>query len=197
MKKYLREYIYTNFKNIVMIFTFIIIGIAMGIIIFNTSEEVVKNEIVQNAKNIIDISKNQNFEGINIIINSISLNFIMITIIYFAAVTLIPRVIINIISMLRGISIGLYIPVLFSIFGIGNGFIALIILIIIPNIINISSYIYLCSNAIIFNKKIIDEGFKISVFLYEITKIIIAFSLILLSVILEQVGVIIIIGNFA
>lgn len=168
----------------------------MGIVIFNVSDGSVKNEIIQNVKNTIDISKNQNFEGINIIINSVSSNLAIIIIIYFSAVTLIPKLLINMISMLKGISIGLYIPVLFNIFGLGNGLLVLFLLIVIPNIIYISSYIYLCSNAIIFNEKIIAEGFKISIFCCELVKIVIAFSLMLASVILEQISVMIIISHF-
>lgn len=196
MKKYLKDYIYNNSKNIFTIFLFIVIGLVVGIFIFNVSDENLKQEIIQSIRNTLYISKNNNFEGINIIINSLSTNITLICIIYFISLTLIPRLLINLVSMLKGISLGLYIPVLFNIFGISNGIISLLILIVIPNIIYISSYIYLCNNAILFHKKILEEGFKFSNFCLESVKVVITFSLMLASVILEQISVIIIISRF-
>lgn len=196
MKKYLKDYIYENFKVIFAIFLFIIIGLVLGIFIFNISEETVKSGIIQSAKSTLEIAKEEKFEGINIILNSIVMNFFVILIIYFSSITLIPKALINIVSILKGISLGLYIPVLFNIFGISNGILSLIIYIIIPNIIYISSYIFLCNNAILFHNKIIEEDFKLSNLCFEMIKIVIVFSLMLVSVILEQVAVMVIINNY-
>lgn len=196
MKKYLKEYIYINFRNIFTIFLFIVIGLVVGIAIFHSSGENVRNEIINNAMNTLNIAKNQNFEGINIIINSIKMNFCIILIIYFASITLIPKLLINIVSLLKGISLGLYIPVLFNIFGISSGIFSLILLIIIPNLIYIAPYIFLSNNAILFHDKIINEDFKISTIFSEAIKIVIVFSLMLVSTMLEQIAAMVIIGNY-
>lgn len=196
MKKYLKEYIYSNFNNIFTIFLFIIIGLVVGIVVFHTSNETVKTDIINNAINTLDIAKNKNFEGINITINSICMNLFVIFTIYFASITLIPKLLINMISLLKGISLGLYIPVLFSIFGISNGILSLVLLIIIPNLIYITSYIFLSNNAILFHDKIIKENFKISFICIEAIKIVIVFSLMLVAVMLEQIAAVVIIGNY-
>ena len=127
MKKYLKEYIYENLKSIIIILSFIIIGLVVGIISFNISNQEIKTEIILSVKNTLDIAKNENFEGINILFNSIGINIFVISIIYFSAVTLIPKLFINLVSFFKGISLGLYIPILFNIFGIGNGILSLIL----------------------------------------------------------------------
>lgn len=192
MKKYLKNYIDNNLKNIFTIFSFIIIGLVLGIFIFNISNESDKIDIVESAKKILDISKSENFEGINIIFNSLKSNILIITIVYFAALTLIPQILINLISMIKGISLGIYIPVLFNIFGINNGILVLLILIIIPNLIYILAYIFLCNNSILIHRNIIEEGIKFSTFCFEIVKVVITISLMLVAVILEQISVIVI-----
>ena len=83
MKKYLKDYIYNNFKNIFTIFIFIAIGLVVGIFLFNISDESAKSQIIQSVRNTLDLSKNKNFEGVNIIINSLTTNISLIIIIYF------------------------------------------------------------------------------------------------------------------
>jgi len=196
MKKYLRDYIYNNIKNIFTIFFVVVIGLVVGIVLFNISEVSIKNEIIQSVTNTLNVSKSKNFEGINIMMNSLTTNMFLIGIIYFISLTLIPKLLINLVSLLKGVSIGLYIPVIFSIFGVGNGILVLLILIIIPNIVYIASYIYLCNNSILFHERISEEGFKISTLCLECIKVVITFSLILVSVILEQISVSLIISRF-
>lgn len=196
MKKYLKEYIYENLKSIIIILSLIIIGLVVGIISFNISNQEIKTEIILTVKNTLDISKDENFEGINILFNSIGINIFVISIIYFSAVTLIPKLFINLVSFFKGISLGLYIPILFNIFSIGNGILSLILLIILPNIIYISAYIYMCNNSILFHNKVIEQGIKLSIICVEIFKIVITLALFIGSVILEQIGIYIVINNY-
>lgn len=196
MKKYLKEYIYENLKSIIIILSFIIIGLVVGIISFNISNQEIKTEIILSVKNTLDIAKNENFEGINILFNSIGINIFVISIIYFSAVTLIPKLFINLVSFFKGISLGLYIPILFNIFGIGNGILSLILLIILPNIIYIAAYIYMCNNSILFHNKVVEQGIKLSIICVEIFKIVITLALFIGSVILEQIGIFVVINNY-
>lgn len=196
MKKYLKEYIYENLKSIIIILAFIIIGLVVGIISFNISNEDIKTEIISTVRNTLDISKNENFEGINILFNSIGTNLFVISIIYFSAITLIPKIIINIVSFFKGISLGLYIPILFYIFSIGDGILSLIFLIILPNIIYIAAYIYMCNNSILFHNKVIEHGIKLSIVCVEFFKIVITLALFIASVILEQIGIFVVINNY-
>lgn len=196
MKKYLKEYIYENLKSIIIILSFIIIGLVVGIISFNISNQEIKTEIILSVKNTLDIAKNENFEGINILFNSIGINIFVISIIYFSAVTLIPKLFINLVSFFKGISLGLYIPILFNIFGIGNGILSLILLIILPNIIYIAAYIYMCNNSILFHNKVVEQGIKLSIICVEMFKIVITLALFIGSVILEQIGIFVVINNY-
>lgn len=196
MKKYLKEYIQENINSIIVILLFIIFGLVVGIFCFNISNKEIKNEIILNVKNTLDIAKSENFEGINIILNSIGVNIFIIAIIYFSAITLIPKILINITSFLKGVSLGLYIPVLFNILGVSEGVVSLILLIVLPNIIYIAAYIYMCNNSIIFHEKVLEHGIKFSIVCLESLKIVITFALIISSIILEQVGVFIVINNY-
>ena len=196
MKKYLKEYIQENFNSIIMIVLFITIGLVVGILGFYISDEIIKNEIILNVRNTLDIAKNENFECINILLNSFVTNIFIIAIIYFSTITLIPKILINLTSFFKGISIGLYISILFSIFGIYDGIIALFFLIVLPNIIYISAYIYMCNNSIIFHNKVLKHEVKVSIICLECIKLVIALVLIISSIILEQIGVFIVINNY-
>ena len=73
MKKYLRNYVEDNINNIIMIFLCIIIGLVIGIIIFNTSDINTKDQLIKGVNETLEISKNDNFECIDILYNGIIL----------------------------------------------------------------------------------------------------------------------------
>ena len=140
MKNYLFKYTKENYKTIKTLVFCLVIGMIMGIIVFNIIDNSIKNELIHNVKTTLDIAKNKNFEGINIIKNGI-----------------ISNALICFFNLLKGISIGIYISTLFSIFGTGNGLLALILIVLLPNLIYIPSYIYVCTNAINFHYSVLFE----------------------------------------
>lgn len=184
----IKEYVSENFKIIIVLLSCIIIGLVVGIFVYQFISEGTKVELVKTLKQTLDYSKQENFQGINVIKNGMVSNIILIIIIYFSAITLIAPGIVSSINVFKGFAIGLYIPTLFQVFGFGNGVLALFLLVIIPNIIYIPAFIYISINSLKFHYDILDNNCenKISLTFKEGCKLIMGFSVIALSVILEQ-----------
>ena len=172
MKKYFKEYISQNFKVLTILFICLIIGIVMGVAIYHILDDGVKTELINTMKSTLDLTKQE--------------NIILTLIIYLISLTLISPYLISILSITKGFAIGIYIPTLFQIFNFGNGILAMILLIIIPNLVYIPSYVYMCTNSINFNYNLINGENKMSLVVKEIIKIVVGFSLMFLGVILEQ-----------
>jgi uncharacterized membrane protein SpoIIM required for sporulation len=116
-------------------------------------------------------------------------NGILVLILYFSSITLIAPGLVCMTNIFKGFSIGLYIPTLFCVFGFGNGIIALFLLVIIPNLIYIPAFIYLSINSVSFHYELIEakgNGGSIKITIKEMYKLILGFSVIALSVIIEQ-----------
>lgn len=188
MKKYLMNYIKENLKVLSVFIICILIGVISGIIVYVFSVNGTKEELKSVIVNTLEISKQDNFEGINVIKNGITTNLILIFLLYFSTITLISPFIISVLNFIKGFSIGIYIPIIFAIFGISKGMLVIILLILIPNIFYIPAYVFLSTNALNLHFNIINKnGSKVSILIKQIIYIIAAFSFILLSVILEQI----------
>lgn len=187
MKKKIMEYIEQNFKNIVVVSGSIILGIIVGIILYQVISSGIQNDLVRTMKNTLELTKSENFEGINIIKNGMISNLILVAVIYLMSLTLISPYLISMLSFFKGLSIGMYIPTLFNIFGISKGLLAMLLLIIIPNLVYIPSYIYLSVNSIRFHYSLLGNESKMIVFTKEFFKVVLGFSVMFLGVILEQV----------
>lgn len=188
MLNYIKEYVNDNFKSIVVLLFCIIIGLVVGIFIYQLTSEDIKLELTQTLTQTLEKTKKENFQGINIIKNGMISNIILIVIIYFSSITLISFGIVSGVNLFKGFAIGLYIPTLFQVFGFGNGILALFLLVIIPNIIYIPAFIYISVNCLKLNYNILDKNISnnISLIFKEGCKLIMGFSVIALSVIIEQ-----------
>lgn len=188
MLNYIKEYVNDNFKTIMFFLTCIIIGLVVGIVVYQFILEDTKIELVKTLNQTLEYTKQEDFQGINVIKNGMISNIILIVIIYFGAITLIAPGIVSIINVFKGFAIGLYIPTLFQVFGFGNGVLALVLLVIIPNIIYIPTFIYLSINSLKFHYNILGKNKenKISLIFKEGCKMVMGFSVVALSVILEQ-----------
>lgn len=187
MFEYIKRYIEENFKNIVVLFGFLVIGIIFGLIFYQFLPLGTKEELVNTLRTTLDLCKNENFESINVIKNGVMSNSILVLVIYASALTLIAPVIICITCVFKGFSIGLYIPTLFEVFGLGNGILSLFLLVIIPNIIYIPAFMYLAVNSINFHFNLVNSNInRFKLVLSEVGKLIIGISIIVLSVIVEQ-----------
>ena len=188
MLNYIKEYVNDNFKSIVVLLFCIIIGLVVGIFIYQLTSEDIKLELTKTLTQTLEKTKKENFQGINIIKNGMISNIILIAIIYFSSITLIAFGIVSGVNLFKGFAIGLYIPTLFQVFGFGNGILALFLLVIVPNIIYIPAFIYISVNCLKLNYNILDKNISnnISLIFKEGCKLIMGFSVIAFSVIIEQ-----------
>lgn len=189
MLKILKEYVNSNFKKIAVLLSCLLIGLVIGIVLYKFLDNNIKVELIKTLKTTLDYSKSDDFEGINIIKNGLVSNAILVFFIYVSALTLIAPAMICIINGFKGFAIGLYIPTLFEVFGVGNGILTLLILVILPNLIYIPSYIYLSINSLDLHYYIIDRGVKeirVNFFAKEIYRLVLGFSMISLCIIIEQ-----------
>ena len=114
-------------------------------------------------------------------------NILLTGVIYLLALSFICPYLIGSLSLLKGFSIGLYVPTIFYIFGLKNGIIATSLMVVLPNIFYIVSFIYSCTNAYNLNLKLMNkEGTKIMIIAQEIIRIAVSFSFVFLGVFIEQ-----------
>lgn len=188
MKEYLKVYIEENYKIIKIIGMCFLIGLVVGVIFFGFVNDGIKNEFIGSLKNTLDLSKNNNFESINIIKNGIVANFILLFIIYFCSITLIAPILICMVTFFKSFSIGLYIPIIFNVFGASKGIIVTLLLVVLPNLLYIPAFIFSSTNAIKFHYSLFENKESGILFnlIRELVYIFIAFSIIILSVVVEQ-----------
>lgn len=188
MKEFLKKYIEENYKILKIISICFIIGLVVGILVYAFINDGIKNEYIKTLKNTLDLSKDSGFENVNIIKNGMISNGILLFIIYFCSITIIAPMLICMTTFFKSFSIGIYIPVIFNVFGVSKGFLVTLLLVIIPNILYIPAYIFSTTNAIkfhyfLFEKK--DTGVIFGL-LKELIYVFISFSIIILSIVLEQ-----------
>ncbi len=193
MKKYLYKYIYDNSKMIITILSLFLIGIVMGIVGFNFFEDVTKQEFITIMKDMLNNTKSDNFETVNVIKNGIRSNLLYIIIIYFFSFTFFTKQATYIINTCRGIIIGGIVAILFNIFKPLDAIIILFVYVILPNLLYIPSCIYTTVNSILLNKKIFEEeNNKLYMITSEMVKIFCSFSVMFLGVFIEQLALILI-----
>ena len=187
MKKYLRNYIEENFKILSIIFFCIIIGLVVGIIFYNIINPTLKEEIIKSMRQTLELTKQENFTGINVIRNGMVANAVLVMIIYLISLSLITPYLMSVLSISKGLAIGVYIPTLFQIFGPSKGIVALLLLVVLPNLIYIPAYMYISANSLRFNYGIISkENSRTSLVVKESVKLLIGFSIMFLSIVIEQ-----------
>lgn len=187
MKKYLRNYIEENFKILSIIFFCIIIGLVVGIIFYNVINPTLKEEIIKSMRQTLELTKQENFTGINVIRNGMVANAVLVMIIYLISLSLIALYLMSVLSISKGLAIGVYIPTLFQIFGPSKGIVALLLLVVLPNLIYIPAYMYISANSLRFNYGIISkENSRTSLVVKESVKLLIGFSIMFLSIVIEQ-----------
>lgn len=188
MKRYLSKYINENTRGIVIFLGLILIGILVGIISYNFIPQTNKQELLNSIKTTLDLSKQSDFNGIDILKNGLTSNLFLISIIILASLTFIAPIILCVIFAIKGFALGIYIDILFNIFGFGNGLLTMLLLVIIPNIFYLPAMIYIGVNALNFHYNISDKS--TSSYLTPIVKqcyqLCIAMAIIILSIIIEQ-----------
>ena len=186
MNKSIQKYIVENLHTILKLLIIYAIGIVIGIILFNLSS--IKTDYVDIVKNVFDSVNEENFKSINVILNGLKNNILFISLLYLSLITLIAPIVVCVLMMLKAVITGIYICCLFSVLGIGNGLIAVFLSVILPLLFTLSAYIFISTNIINLYISFTSDGkIEIKDILKNIYWLIISFSLISLSVVLEQV----------
>lgn len=185
MNKNIQKYVAENISIISKILLFYVSGVILGIILFIFTD--IKAEYIDIVKNILEQTKQENFESINVIANGLKNNLFFIGIIYSSIITIISPLIIMTIIVLKAIVTGIYVCTLFSIFGILKGLGVIILNVLLPLLLSLTGFIIISTNAINIFKDI-NLGNKIGI--KEAIKqgywFIISFSLISFSIVVEQ-----------
>ena len=191
IKKWLKEYIEINKKDITFVVSFLILGIITGICIYIFLSNDVKELAVNSVKEVFDLSKSDGYVKTNIILNGIKGNIVLIIALSILSVTLFGKWVMYGIITLKGISLSLYTIFLFKIFGPLWGILVSFLLVILVNIIYIPALIYvvvtfLDINFNIFKVKVSNNNF--SVFYKTAFNAFIAFLLMFSSTAVEQIS---------
>lgn len=185
MNKSVQKYIAENLSTILKILSIYVIGVIIGIILFVFTD--IKTEYVDIVKNIFEQTKQENFEGINVIANGIKNNFFFIGILYLSMLTIISPIILSAVILLKAIVTGIYSCTIFCIFGMIKGILVFLLNVVLPVILALMGYVVICTNIIcIFNSINTGEKIPLKEVLKQIYWLVISVSLIVFSSVIEQ-----------
>lgn len=189
LKKLISEYVYQNKKIVVGLFICIAIGVLSGLIMYLLSNDNVKENLENQMIEAIKLSDNGEYIKTGIIYNGIRNNLIYILIMFALSIMLYGSLIIYLLYILKGISIGIYIATLFSMFGIGWGLLVIFILVILVNLVYLPGIVFIGITLINYNLNIMEyrsETKKITSFSKVLFNIIFGLLIIFSSIIVEQ-----------
>lgn len=188
MKRYLLKYIDENIRSIIIFSFLILIGIVVGLISYNFLGDQNKVNMLNTIKSTLDLSKKSDFEGISVLKNGISFNFLLIAVVFLSSLTIIAPIILSVINFLKGFSIGLYTAIIFSIFGVTNGMLVTFLLVLLPSIIYLPIFIYIGVNAINFNFEVTknEQSGYLKCIVKQGYQLLISSAFIIVSIIIEQ-----------
>lgn len=190
LKKWFKEYYISNKQDILIVLSFILIGILIGCGIYIFSSNAVKQLAISEVREVFEISKSETYIKTNIILNGIKADVILICILSFLMLTLFGKYLIYFVMILKGVSISLYAIMLFKIFGPLLGSLVVFMLVIVVNLIYLPALIYITVTFLEVNFNLFKAKIN-NINALEITRIIlaIAFSFIVMfsSVVVEQI----------
>lgn len=190
LKKWIKNYFVNNKYDVLLFVAIITIGVFIGISTFLLSGEKTQGIVVESVTGVLDLSVKEEFIKANIIADGLKSNLVLILIMIFFSITLFGKWGIYIIMLLKGIGIGIYIAVLFTVFGFWWGLLVNMLLVIIINLIYIPSLIYIAVSLVGLNFyafKTRNDGLTSKQIFRTILDIFMGFVLIFSSVILEQI----------
>lgn len=180
-----------NNKYGVAVFSFIIFtGIVIGITTFLVADNDTRRMATEAVTGVLDLSAKEEFIKADIILNGLKSNLIFIFILFIFSMTLFGKWGIYISVLIKGIALGIYISILFNVFGFGYGLLVNILLVLLVNIIYIPSLIYICITLYNLNFDIFkmrNSGNISNSIIKSIFEVFIGFVLIFSSIIVEQI----------
>jgi len=190
LKSYILKLLKENKKSIKVFVFCILLGLATGFISFNFLSATNKQELVNSVKITLDICKNENFEKVSILQNGLKSSLYTIILFLVVSTTIVAPIVFCCIYFLKGFAIGIYISVIYSIFGFWNGTLSNFLINIIPNLVYIPVYIFIGIKTIDFHYNIcctnpLREKFKKLIYLGYLY--IISMPFFFLSIVIEQI----------
>ena len=181
MKKYIQE----NIETIIKFGMICVAGILLGIIMYSFAD----SSYIDIIKNIFDQSKNEDFNGINILVNGLKNNVIYVGVCYLTLMFIYTPLALLFLIILKCTSIGIYMCSIFSLFGFSKGIICVLVGVILPDIFCLFGYILISTNILDVYKRI-KEGTKIRLYngINFVYILLISISLISFSIVIEQLS---------
>jgi hypothetical protein len=190
LKNYILKLLKENKKSIKVFIFCLLIGLATGIISYNFLSEDNKVQLVNSVKTTLDICKGENFERVSILQNGLKSNLYTIILFIAVATTIVAPLIFCAIYFLKGFAIGIYVSVIYSIFGFWNGTLSNFLINIIPNLIFIPAYIFIGLKTIDFHYFICGDSNivdKLKRLIYLGYSYMIGMPFFFLSIVIEQI----------
>lgn len=189
LKKWIKEYIAINKREILIVIGLLLLGIVIGIGAYVFSSSEIKQMAIESVKKVLDISKEETYVKTNIIKNGIKTNLITICLLAGLSVMLFGKYVIYGLTILKGAAISLYTIVIFNVFGPLLGIVVTLLLVILVNILYIPAFIYLVVtflevNFNVFKIKLNSNGYNV----YKLLLAVFVGSILMFSsVIVEQI----------
>lgn len=189
MKSYILKLFEENKKSIKVFAFCLLLGLATGFISYNFLSADNKHELVNSVKVTLDICKNENFEKVSILENGLKSNLYTIIMFLAVATTIVAPIVFCAIYFFKGFAIGIYMSVIYSIFGFWDGTLSNFMINIIPNLIFIPAYIFIGLKTIDFHYYICGDSTlkeKLKRLMYLGYSYILAMPFFFLSIVIEQ-----------
>lgn len=183
------EYIYQNKKIVVGLFICITIGVLSGLVIYLFSNNDIQKNLQNQMTEAIKLSDNGEYIKTEIIYNGIRNNIIYILIMFALSVMLYGSLLIYFLYLLKGITIGIYISTLFSVFGMWWGLLVILLLVLLVNLVYLPGLVFIGITLINYNLDIMEyrnETKKVTNFSKVVFNITFGLLIIFSSIIVEQ-----------
>jgi len=189
LRKLISEYVYQNKKIVVGLFACIIIGVVSGLAIYLLSNNDIKDKLSNQMLDAIKLSDNGEYIKTEIIYNGIRNNVVYILIMFALSIMLYGSLLIYFLYILKGISIGIYVATLFSIFGFWWGLLVILLLVVLVNVVYLPAIAFIGVTLINYNLDIMEyrnESKKVINFSKVIFNVSMGLLVIFSSIIVEQ-----------
>ncbi len=184
----IKEHIFNNKKEYMIVSLLFIIGIFLGVLFVNHVQEAQKLEITTYLSTFMDKMKNtENLNHMELLKNSMGQNIMLAIILWFFGTTVIGLPVVFGLVLYRGFCLGYTIAVCITIMGLPQGILLVLILLLLQNILFIPAILALAVSGFKLYKSIIKdrnkENVKIEVVRHTIFSLIMLLVLVLSSVI--------------
>ncbi len=190
MKKYIINFIKDNKQSIKVFMFFVLLGLATGILSFNYINEISLNEFINSFSDTLNIASTEGIDSIPILSNTFFNILILYLFFLVSSLMIISPILLFGIYFCKGYALGILVSVYLSILGFDKGLLAILLIVIIPNLLLIPSIMFLGVKTIEFNYFIIEKiaiTKKLKQFIVYMCYFLIIFPILILTGVIEQI----------